>query len=195
MKADDLYQRILNPKNRCLSRPHIWHRYLQGHDAGSKFLEFGVWNGRSINYMADVRPDCLFHGFDSFDGLPEKWDASHGVGHFATDFTRLTFKSNVAIHKGLFSRTLPAWVDKNTSAIAGIHVDCDLGSSTDQIFDMLGDRVQASKPLILFDEFYNYKDYLNGEFASFVRFIEKTGMEFEVEATNLNHQQVLIRFL
>lgn len=192
MTADELYQSILNPKNRCLSRPHIWHQYLQGHEPSSCFLEFGVWNGRSINYMADVRPDCFFHGFDSFQGLPERWDATHDKGHFATDFTKLKFRSNISIHRGWFVDTLPNFVRSNKQRINGIHIDCDLKSSTDQVLSILGDIIQKDKPLILFDELYNYSDFLNGEFASLIEFQSKTWLQFEVEATNLNHQQVLI---
>lgn len=192
MTRDELYSRILNPKNRCLSRPHIWLHYLYGHEASSCFLEFGVWNGRSINYMADVRPDCSFHGFDSFDGLPERWDAAHDKGHFATDFTKLKFKSNVSIHRGWFNDTLPVFAETHKQKIAGIHIDCDLKSSTDQIFSSLSDIILKDKPLILFDELYNYDDFLNGEFAALLEFQAKTGIQFEVEATNLNHQQVLI---
>lgn len=192
MTKDDLYSMILKPKQRCLSRPHIWHYYLHAHEPSSCFLEFGVWNGRSINYMADVRPDCFFYGFDSFAGLPERWDAAHDKGHFATDFTKLTFKSNVSIHRGWFVDTLPDFVGSNKQKISGIHIDCDLKSSTDQVLSILGDIILRDKPVILFDEFYNYGDFLNGEFASLIEFHSKTSFQFEVEATNFNHQQVLI---
>ena len=33
--------------------------------------EFGVYKGDSINRLARLRPHKLFHGFDSFEGLPE----------------------------------------------------------------------------------------------------------------------------
>lgn len=144
--------------------------------------------------MADVRPDCWFYGFDSFEGLPEDWNSSHGKGHFATDLTKLTFKSNVAIKKGWFNETLPKWKVSQASKIAGIHVDCDLFSSTKTILDELEGLIFQFKPSLLFDEFYNYREYLDGEFKSFIEFIKRTGLEFSVGATNLNHQQVLIQF-
>ena len=38
-------------------------------------LEFGVFNGETINHMAKLRTDLNFTGFDSFEGLPiEKFD-------------------------------------------------------------------------------------------------------------------------
>jgi len=192
---DELYHMVLNPKVRCLSRPHIWHQYLKEAPSGSSFLEFGVWNGRSINYMADVRPDCWFYGFDSFEGLPENWTPNHPKGHFSTDLTKLTFKSNVSITKGWFNETIPKWKQEKPSMIAGIHVDCDLFSSTQTILNELEDFISSSKPLMLFDELFNYKEFLDGEFKAFIEFVNRTEMNFLVEATNLNHQQVLIRFI
>jgi len=79
--------------------------------------------------------------------------------------------------------------------IAGIHVDCDLFSSTQTILNELEDFISSSKPLMLFDELFNYKEFLDGEFKAFIEFVNRTEMNFLVEATNLNHQQVLIRFI
>ena len=41
------------------------------------FLEFGVYNGASINILSKLKPDKVFHGFDTFTGLPEDWDMGH----------------------------------------------------------------------------------------------------------------------
>ena len=40
------------------------------------FLEFGVFQGRSINIIAEKFPDQKIYGFDSFKGLPEDWVVS-----------------------------------------------------------------------------------------------------------------------
>jgi hypothetical protein len=37
------------------------------------YLEFGVFTGGTIRYLARLRRDQTFHGFDSFEGLPEAW--------------------------------------------------------------------------------------------------------------------------
>src|SRR5210317_2173184 len=37
-------------------------------------VELGVYNGVTISCLATARPDLEFHGFDSFEGLPEDWD-------------------------------------------------------------------------------------------------------------------------
>ena len=49
------------------------------------FLEFGVYNGSSINILSKLRPNKIFHGFDTFTGLPEDWDLGDKkikAGHF-----------------------------------------------------------------------------------------------------------------
>jgi hypothetical protein len=55
---------------------------LKGDAAGGLILELGVASGQSINFIADnlpadvaakARNNGLVHGFDSFEGLPERW--------------------------------------------------------------------------------------------------------------------------
>ena len=41
--------------------------------ANDFYLEFGVFNGESIRYMAQKLTQIQFHGFDSFLGLEEHW--------------------------------------------------------------------------------------------------------------------------
>lgn len=190
----DLYQKILQPKKRCHTREQIWHLYLQNHEEKSIFLEFGVWNGRSINYMALIRPDCIFHGFDSFEGLPENWIVGHEKGHFKTEFIKLKFRENIIIHKGWFEDTIKE-IKCCNQKITGIHIDCDLGSSTTTILNELKDLIIENKPLLLFDEMYNYNGFEKHEFKSFLDWVNENNLNFKVEATNLTHQQVLIKLI
>ena len=44
------------------------------------FLEFGVYKGQSINILSKLKPNKIFHGFDTFTGLPEEWDMGGGGG-------------------------------------------------------------------------------------------------------------------
>src|SRR5258708_16542752 len=41
---------------------------VEGH-----YLEFGVFSGGTIRYLARSKPNVPIHGFDSFEGLPEAW--------------------------------------------------------------------------------------------------------------------------
>lgn len=181
---------------KCDTRPEVWHRYLQNVSVGYA-LEFGVWNGRSINYMAEIRPRSTFVGFDSFDGLPEQWTPAHPVGFFKTDPTKLKWRSNVQIQAGLFDATLPVFLDKRDTdkPIQGIHIDCDLGSSTQTVLDGLTPLLLKDKPLLLFDEFYNYSGYEDHEFRAFLEWVNKTNARFSVLARNVKEKQVLIALI
>lgn len=160
-------------------------------------LEFGVWNGRSINYMADVRPKASFCGFDSFEGLPEAWIRGHPAGHFKTDISNIKWKDNVRLFVGLFSASIPEYKESAefSKKIEGIHIDCDLGSSTETVLEGLSDRILTDKPLILFDEFYNYQGYEDHEFKAFLKWVNQNEVKFSILARNTNHQQVLIKIL
>src|SRR5215203_4484526 len=48
------------------------------------YLEFGVFEGYSIEYISRMYKDqnSRFYGFDSFTGLPEDWFKTMGQGMF-----------------------------------------------------------------------------------------------------------------
>ena len=45
------------------------------------WCEFGVRQGRSLEWLIKEYPDQVIHAFDSWEGLPEDWD--HGTGKVA----------------------------------------------------------------------------------------------------------------
>jgi hypothetical protein len=197
MTPRDLLNRVLECPMVCSTRAEIWHRYLSAITDGQA-LEFGVWNGRSINYMADVRPNASFVGFDSFEGLPEAWVTGHPAGHFKTDLKKIKWRSNISIRAGWFQDTLPKFVDsthKSRRRIQAIHIDCDLGSSTRAVFKALTSLILVDKPILLFDEFYNYPGYENHEFQAFLDWHNETHAPFQVIARIASRQQVLIELL
>lgn len=194
LTQQDLLRQIMDAPEKCLTRPQIWHRYL-GVAGEGDFVELGVWTGRSINYMSQVRPGNTFHGFDSFQGLPTDWKPQHGAGHFSTDLSKLKFNPNVKIHEGMFSATLPEFVRQPPAKLAGVHIDCDLGSSTTESLTHLGPLILRDKPVLLFDEMYNYREYEGHEFKSFLDWVNETKARFKVLARNEKHQQVLIQML
>jgi hypothetical protein len=68
------------------------------------YLEFGVFSGRTINHIAR-QADQAVYGFDSFEGLPERWRHTWGAGHFKmTKLPRVV--QNVTVIKGWFNKTL-----------------------------------------------------------------------------------------
>ena len=128
-------------------------------------LEFGVFSGTTINCVAEQRPDLQFHGFDSFEGLPEDWDMGQkNVDKKAFDCqgTVPMVESNVKLWKGWFDKTIPEFLDSeyNTQEIGYLHVDCDIYSSTVTILESLNHLITPGT-IIRFDELSCWRHVFN----------------------------------
>lgn len=159
------------------------------------FLEFGVYKGRSINYIAKKVPNKTIYGFDSFEGLPEFWRAGFEKGSFNVKELP-SVEKNVVLIKGFFSDSLPVFLDKKLEKkiepLSFLHIDCDLYSSTTTIFKYLGDLIKNGT-IILFDEYFNYPSWKEGEFKAFQEFISIKKLSYEYLCYNSLNQQVAIR--
>jgi hypothetical protein len=117
-------------------------------------LEFGVYKGESISFLARSTPDRQWFGFDSFVGLPEAWVRSeastYNVGHFALDALP-EVPANVTLVAGMFEDSLPGWVLSHSGDVAFLHIDADLYSSAKYILNTLNDRLKPGA-IIVFDE-------------------------------------------
>lgn len=115
-------------------------------------LEFGVFNGESINLLSTIDRNEWF-GFDSFEGLPSDYHPWLPQGTFTTHGSVPKVRPNVTLIKGLFSESVPAFLEAHSDAPTSfIHVDCDLYSSTLQILSFLNRRIRDGT-IIVFDEF------------------------------------------
>lgn len=136
-----------------------------------RYLEFGVYRGKSFSWWADANDhaDSRFHGYDTFEGLPEDWQKSKLKGHFSTggelpktDDPRVTF------HKGLFQETLnysfASFQDRDGTLIC--HIDCDIYSGAIYVLFQM-DPILTKGDIVIFDEF---KDH-NNEFLAFTQFM------------------------
>lgn len=166
-------------------------------------LEFGVYQGGTINFMAEQFPNQTLYGFDSFEGLPEDWKISfnekfnkHKKGYFAVDNLPVV-KSNVSLVKGFFDTSLPKWLTTNKiNTIKILHIDSDLYSSAKIVFDNLNNFIVPGT-VIVFDEFYpwgrkRYETWEEHEYKALCEWVEKYNRTFEVVYRN-NHQQCSIR--
>ncbi len=158
-----------------------------------QILEFGVFRGGTINYMARTRPEREIHGFDTFEGLPAGWSGmGYDAGAFSAGGRLPRVPNNVRLHKGLFDATLPVWLAGNDRPVALIHIDSDLYSSARTVLGLLRDRIKPGV-IVVFDEYFGYPGWERGEHRAFHDFIRDTGMVFEY----LCHarQQVAVRML
>jgi O-methyltransferase len=138
---------------------HDFYRYVHGEVCGGTaidFLEFGVYQGNSIRFWSQMNrdPQSPFVGFDSFEGLPEKFSKNWPKGRFDVggevpqiDDERVSFV------KGWFQNTLPGFLDGFTPrSRLVVHNDSDLYSST--LFTLVSlHRLLVPATVIIFDEY------------------------------------------
>lgn len=155
------------------------------------YLEFGVFTGGTIRFMARRVGSRTIHGFDSFEGLPEAW-AGFNLGR--TTFDRRgrlpRVPGNVKLYAGWFDDTLPRWVRETPGPVSFIHIDCDIYSSTRTIFGQLADRIVPGT-IILFDEYFNYPNWEAHEFKAFQEYVAEHRVTYRYLA--FARQQVAVR--
>ena len=112
---------------------HLAHKGLH--------LEFGVREGHSIRFNAGTFNYTTWHGFDSFQGLPDD-ERDRGTGSNAWSGGKYSTHGklpdisccpNVVLHAGWFNETLPPFLDSPAMArkpIAFMNLDADIYSSS-----------------------------------------------------------------
>jgi len=163
------------------------------------FLEMGVCTGKTINFVAALNPEQLVWGFDSFEGLPEEWTRTdltfpRGAFRVKVEGWMPPVLHNVSLIKGMFRDTLPQFKEQilKSDPIAFLHIDCDIYSSTKEVFDHLADNI-VSGTVIVFDEFYNYPEAEGHEFKAFQEFLHLTGKKAEYLAYNQYFEQTVVQ--
>ena len=133
----------------------------------------------TINFIASRCPDQTVYGFDSFEGLPEHWS---GNRYSRRNFNRKgkppKVESNVELVIGGFNETLPSFLERETEPFGFVHIDCDIYSSTKQIFDLIAPRI-APGCIIVFDEFFNYHGFEQHEYKAFFEFVKANALDYE----------------
>ncbi|CAO5679052.1 MAG: hypothetical protein HEEMFOPI_01216 [Holosporales bacterium] len=165
------------------------------------FIEMGVATGRTINFIAALKPKEIIHGFDSFEGLPQDWDRkdrayNQSVFAYKSPYPDVPVLKNVLLYKGWFRDILPRFKRDilKENHIAFLHIDCDIYESTKDVFDTLGENI-VKGTIIIFDEFYNYDSYEKNEYKAFIEFIQRTGKKFRYIAFNEDHEQVVVEII
>jgi hypothetical protein len=162
---------------------------LANPENGDLVCEFGVHTGGSINLIAS-QCGCTVHGFDSFEGLPERWRDQFEKGRFAvTELPKV--RKNVHLIKGWFDATLPGFLKQHPGNVSFLHVDCDLYSSTSTVLRLLKHRISKGT-VIVFDEFFNYPNWQEGEFKAFSEFISHSKCSYEYVAYCRSGEQVAV---
>lgn len=151
------------------------------------YLEFGVYSGATINLLASLHPEITFYGFDSFAGLSEPW-IYRPAGAFGDLGSEPEVRANVTLVKGRFEDTLPAFVADHDEPIAFLHIDSDLYSSAMTVLELACPRLQPGS-VVLFDEYFNYPGWREGEHKAWTESVERWGLEFEYLAFSWRHKR------
>lgn len=166
------------------------HAFSKVDPAGDGLIcEFGVYQATTTNFLAQLTPRTI-HGFDSFEGLPETWRPNFEKGRFRLKQLPKV-RPNVQLHRGWFDASLPPFLKTHPQKAAFLHVDCDLYSSTKTVFDLFSDRIVPGT-VIVFDEFFNYPGWKDGEFKAFNEFVAQTGRRFEWLGYCCYHEQLAV---
>ena len=139
------------------------------------YLEFGVYQGFTINYIARLFPTKKIYGFDSWQGLPEDWKHNNKnvvKGSYSTEGIIPAVPSNVELISGLFEDTLPEFIKNHPDTkTAFVHIDSDLYSSAKTIFKNFG-HTFVNGTVIVFDEYMQDA----GEKQAFEEWLEESGL-------------------
>ena len=157
-------------------------------------LEFGVYGGLSINYMAKQLPKVSFGGFDSFEGLKVDWVGHHALrGAFDRKGEMPKVKGNVKLIKGWFNETVPIFfAEHDFSSPIFVHIDGDTYEAASAVFESHGFRLPVGS-IILFDEYIGYPNWKNGEYRAWQEYIRKQEIAYEYIAFSTD--QALIKII
>jgi Methyltransferase domain len=160
---------------------YIFETLQYKHEPNTLWLEFGVFEGRTINYISTFTNDRVY-GFDSFEGLPEDWRHGFGKGTFNRNGRLPMVRPNVELVKGWFSDTLPKFLEMHKDQqVSFLHLDADLYSSTKFVLDTLKPYLHP-QCILVFDELVNYPGYdgETGELRAWYEFcMENPEMKYE----------------
>jgi O-methyltransferase len=153
-------------------------------------LEFGVFQGAATLYWSKLllNPRSKLHGFDSFEGLPERWLPHRPKGHFFTNgVIPLIDDDRVEFFKGWFNETLPDYRCPPHEVLV-INLDADLYASTVCVLKALQANI-APGTYIYFDEF-NHREH---ELRAFDEFLIETGWKFLLVGATRTLEHVVFR--
>jgi O-methyltransferase len=157
------------------------------------YLEFGVAGGHSFKWWLErnKHPDSRFFGFDTFEGLPEKWGAfERGSMAYALESLGIT-DNRASFYKGLFQQTLLPFLEGyDGQSRKLIHIDSDLFSAALFVMTQLY-RFLKPGDILLFDEFAVPQH----EFLAFKIFTESFYVKYEVIGAANNYLFVAVKIL
>lgn len=166
---------VAYPLSRVLELPDLDHAGL--------WLEFGVYEGRSLRMLAANRRAAKVFGFDSFKGLPEDWKAGVPKGSFAVNTPPVVDGAELVV--GMFEDTLPTF--NFSELVSLVHVDCDIGSAAQTALRAVEPNL-ADVSYVVFDELWNYDGFEKHEMRALYDQLVTAGYDVEFLYRSLDEQ-------
>lgn len=166
------------------TRQEIWKAALHNTSGrgGGLILEFGVHKGRSLNWFALHSEQEVF-GFDNFfDGLQEDWAGALPRGFFAQKQLPKV-QGNATLIVGRVQNELPGFLQAHPGPIRVAHFDMDTYQSSLDALRLIYPRLVTGS-VIIFDEFFGYPLWREGEARAWMEFCDETGVEFKYFVTS-----------
>ena len=157
-------------------------------------LEFGVWTGHSINYMAARCPEALFVGFDSFEGLEEDWIGTPMTKEsFHTNGKIPKVRSNIELVIGKFNQSLPRWLaESDPEEIDLVHIDSDTYQPAKFVLNKL-EKILKNGSVVIFDEYFGYPSWRLNEWRAWQETIQENQVKYKYLA--YSEQAVAIQII
>ena len=132
-------------------------RFVRANKINGDYFEFGVGEGYTLSSAMRIaralKMDMFFHGFDSFEGLPDtsEYPFTKGMYRFEEELVmrKLPSLHNVELHKVWFSELKNGRFRFNIPSI--VWVDCDLYESTKPVLNWILPELQEGT-IICFDD-------------------------------------------
>lgn len=181
LAAEDSAHYVLGTMMPCAlyeDRYPLFDLALRQAAADGLFLEFGVFNGKSINYVARKSKRPIF-GFDSFEGLAEDWGGTGMLkGRFDRGGRLPRVESNVTLIRGWFNHVLPDFLAQHPGPVSFAHLDADTYESTKYVLDQLVDRFVVGT-VLQFDEYLGYPSWRTGEYLAWQDLCREHGLSYK----------------
>lgn len=155
-------------------------------------LEFGVRFGNSLRRLQE-RTQSQWHGFDSFQGLPTQWNERE-QGSYSTKGYIPDLGTDISLHTGWFSQSLPIFMKEHRGPVSMIHIDCDLYSSTKEALFLLAPWI-TSGTILIFDEYIMNPKWEHDEHKAFVEVAQQNGWAYEYHSFSVYCWQAVVKIL
>ncbi len=178
MKSAEYIWEHMTPGCLYNQEQEYWNDLISRIPARGLLFEFGVYKGRSINYLAEQlnkKGDRRrIYGFDSFMGRP------HNTGRSGPDSTKPNLKGikpvvlpNVNLVKGMVEETFATFMDNlklRDKSIAYMHLDFGVYEPTKYILEHTLPYLKKGT-IIDFDELLGYADWKVNEYKAMMETI------------------------